>query len=508
MSTWCSNQLSYAPDCYTAAPSEQQIQRAGTLTATAKAVNYAKWSRIRARAKSSRFCTLAHCLLGGSLTRGFASRLDALFLSGIDRVILALALTCPNPATFPQSAMPSAPSSCTVALVALWLTVPNAELASAAPRIEFFEGPINSSQRVVGLGGAFTSVGEGAEAHLVNPASFGVRTAFSRTSWYDWDFGLSAFSVIGKQIDIDQSGNRARVDSAQLAQAGFNLKFGRFATGLHVRSQNLTLAVNDVITQRQIPYSFEHTFGGYGFAWSFARGEWVAGAVLSIGTATLAFGGSQPGSVKFQSAAGFHSLGLLHAPHGERWRAGLALQTGLDLRAVDALGQAIVPAGKVGLLDTPELIHTPWQASMGMSYMTGARPFNLPTAVAADLPQGPTGTQIPRHYTLFSADVVVNGPTGNAISAASYLAQQPLKAGQTGTISVRGGVESEIWANRLAVRLGSYYEPSRYAGAWGRGHLTGGFDVRLTLIWDWKISYCFDFARGYNNSALGLGFWH
>ena len=48
-------------------------------------------STIGARAKSSRFCTLAHCLLGGSLTRGFASRLDAPFQSRIDRVIFSRA---------------------------------------------------------------------------------------------------------------------------------------------------------------------------------------------------------------------------------------------------------------------------------------------------------------------------------------------------------------------------------------------------------------------------------
>ena len=48
---------------------------------------------LSARAKSSRFCTSAHCLLSGSQTRGFASRLDAPFLSRIDRVIPARALT-------------------------------------------------------------------------------------------------------------------------------------------------------------------------------------------------------------------------------------------------------------------------------------------------------------------------------------------------------------------------------------------------------------------------------
>ena len=54
---------------------------------------------VRARAKSSRFCTPAHCLLSGSLTRGFASRLDAPFQSQIDRVILARALNVPESAT-------------------------------------------------------------------------------------------------------------------------------------------------------------------------------------------------------------------------------------------------------------------------------------------------------------------------------------------------------------------------------------------------------------------------
>ena len=49
-------------------------------------------SCVRARAKSSRFCTPAHCLFRGSLTRGFSSRLDAPFRSRFDRIILARAL--------------------------------------------------------------------------------------------------------------------------------------------------------------------------------------------------------------------------------------------------------------------------------------------------------------------------------------------------------------------------------------------------------------------------------
>ena len=58
-----------------------------------RAIRNGSGGKFRARAKSSRFCTTAHCLFGGSLTRGFSSRLDAPFLAQIDRVILARALS-------------------------------------------------------------------------------------------------------------------------------------------------------------------------------------------------------------------------------------------------------------------------------------------------------------------------------------------------------------------------------------------------------------------------------
>ncbi|MSQ81816.1 MAG: PDZ domain-containing protein [Myxococcales bacterium] len=50
---------------------------------------------VAARAKSSRFCSWAHCLLGGSQTRDFAGRLDAPFRARIGRVILAWAAGVP-----------------------------------------------------------------------------------------------------------------------------------------------------------------------------------------------------------------------------------------------------------------------------------------------------------------------------------------------------------------------------------------------------------------------------
>ena len=75
------------------------------------------------------------------------------------------------------------------------------------------------------------------------------------------------------------------------------------------------------------------------------------------------------------------------------------------------------------------------------------------------------------------------------------------------------GTELEAWPERARLRLGSYYEPSFYAEAKGRIHLTGGSEIRLftTHLWgehDWSLTYTFDVARDYLSNFLSIGFWY
>lgn len=374
---------------------------------------------------------------------------------------------------------------------------------AAGPALEFHEGPVNSSQRVVGLGGAFVAVAEGAEAHLVNPASFALRPLLAKKRWYDWDFGMSVFSGLGTAVNLDQNQLGARADSAQLSQIGFNLKFGRLGVGFHMRSQEYALRVTP---KERLPATFQlqQSFGGFGLAYAFGDGEWVLGTVMGLGTGGLAHS-SSPAELKLGSSLGFHNFGFVHAPLRERWRIGGSLQLPVALRPQDFQGQPVTPPATLGNRATPSAILLPWQAAMGVAWMWGPRPLNqAPAFLSLDQ----KSQAIPRDYVMATADVVLTGPGNDAVGVQPYLAGLEAPLGRIGTPSVRLGLESEVLANRLTIRGGSYFEPSRYQGRLGRIHATGGADVRLTWGWDWRLSWCVDVAQGYVNSAFGLGFWY
>lgn len=57
-------------------------------------------------------------------------------------------------------------------------------LGLAQTRIDYSQGPILNSNRIIGMSGAFVSVAEGADAHLVNPASFAMRARHVRNDFF------------------------------------------------------------------------------------------------------------------------------------------------------------------------------------------------------------------------------------------------------------------------------------------------------------------------------------
>jgi hypothetical protein len=90
----------------------------------------------------------------------------------------------------------------------------------------------------------------------------------------------------------------------------------------------------------------------------------------------------------------------------------------------------------------------------------------------------------------------------------SFLLSDTERSGEQTSLSPRVGIEAEVVPNFLAVRLGSYYEPSRFVRS-GRPHLTGGADVNaIELWWEWKVGVSVDLAEEYVNVGLGVGFWH
>jgi hypothetical protein len=123
---------------------------------------------------------------------------------------------------------------------------------------------------------------------------------------------------------------------------------------------------------------------------------------------------------------------------------------------------------------------------------------------------------LPRKAITMALDLVLIGPSQDAISIDGFLEQVQRNAGQEASLGLHLGLEIEPLKNLLKMRAGYYWEPSRVKNLAGRHHMTGGFEWRL-FQWDgfglfgstdWKISTTFDMARGYVDLGVGLGVWH
>jgi hypothetical protein len=155
----------------------------------------------------------------------------------------------------------------------------------------------------------------------------------------------------------------------------------------------------------------------------------------------------------------------------------------------------------------PTQVVAPWEIGVGASWRIGDQTYNPRYDFSARV-RPDTRLQTASRYLLVATDLIVNGPSENAIGIESFLAQEYLRVGESLTLGARLGVESEVISNRLRVRAGSYFEPSRYAEETGRLHATVGADLRVKLGWNWRINTAVDVAPGYRNFGLGLGFWH
>jgi hypothetical protein len=90
-----------------------------------------------------------------------------------------------------------------------------------------------------------------------------------------------------------------------------------------------------------------------------------------------------------------------------------------------------------------------------------------------------------------------------------FLRQTAQRSGDQIAFGLRVGAESEVWQDRMKVRLGSYLEPSRTNRKFYRLHGTLGLEARLFDFWSWSagITATVDVAKLYFNWGLGLGLW-
>lgn len=367
--------------------------------------------------------------------------------------------------------------------------------------VDFYRGPVISSSRIVGLGGAFTGVGEGIDAVLRNKAALANRPRTS-VDWVDYDLTFDFTITPGQEIDFDGDGRVAGDDVSLRANTfGASLLIGPFAVGL--LAQVISYEATSKADASAVTADLGEVLLGVGYA--FADGELLTGAGVNVRLLSATTAAEGEGHAELSLTGATVDLGVLWRPPGLDWRFGANMRFGAD---VDDRGTLL------GTLPEDRAFrsaHAPWELGLGASWFLPADPtrrYNAPLRSGDGRPSDELEGDL--RYLLFAADVVLTGSSAHAVNLEGLVVGAPRAAGGDVTASLHLGAESEVASNLLRLRMGSYLEPIRIDDAGlVRPHLTGGVEVRLLRLWLWqlKATFAFDVASGYQNLSVGVGFW-
>jgi hypothetical protein len=383
--------------------------------------------------------------------------------------------------------------------------------------VDLFRGPVISSSRVIGMGGAYVGVAEGVQGMGANCASMGNRFPYS-TTWFDWDLTLDWVNLApGDSVDMDNDGHGGGDESYMALSAGLSFLFGRLAVGLWVGGDTITL---ETPTER-IGYDF--TRSALGLTYALWDEQLIVGAALTGASVAVSLEknvaavGDDP---DWQGEAGGSwgnpggQLALLWRPQDQPFRVGI------DALLPVAVETSMAPSQTYLEGAVPDQIHLPWRLGIGFSWYhsLAGHHFNRPRHPPEKAPRerGAQGSLSPRssvdrRYLLLATDLIVHGPAGDgAVAPGTFAVGATRPSGETVSFSIRAGMESEVWNNRLILRGGSYLEPPRVTGAAARVHGTAGLEIRLFRVWLWqlRLGASADVAKNYLNWGVGLGFWH
>jgi hypothetical protein len=460
------------------------------------------------------------------------------------------------------------------AILALSLALRGAALAQDAPLdrndfvIDVYTGPALGSSRMIGMGGAFAAAAAGIEGAPMNPATLAARQHWE-LDWFEWELAFGVlFPGAFDGDDLDNNGDdRFRYDGFVFAELGLAFHFGALGAGALGRTYSYGLGGGDGSTLVSL------TVGHYGAGYALFDGGLLLGAGARTAAMDVSRSGTDTTYVGFAGTA--PEVGAILAPHD--WPVRLAASFRAALTSRLATGATPDDVQRVGGLVTPRAVHLPWELHLGVAWQVGPRPLNRPwvdphaaedaieapyaaarasrriaqlraegnpdvraeprdpvwqarerarraledqdlaaEVAAAEAARRAEVARLPRRYVLLVADLIVTGPTRDGVGLEGFVSGLRQRSGERVVASVRLGAETEVWPDVLKVRLGSYFEPTRFSTSIGRAHLTGGFDLHV-FDWDvfglvrktaWRVTGTFDIARAYTDWGVGVGVWH
>ena len=376
-----------------------------------------------------------------------------------------------------------------LALVASIAVSARAQELADPVRLDLVRGPVITSSRIMGLGGAFVGVGEGIDGIFRNPAALANRGP-GETSFFAADFTLDWMFVQGGALDWDAD-TRPLSDDFEFQALNLGLVTQWGPLGLGVLATLYGWSGDGV--------SIQHVDVLLGAGWAFADGEVIVGAgatVATLGITTQSIDSPTPTESTDLSGAG-GDFGVLWRPRNSTWRFGARLRT--QSRMVDT------PSPDSDDSATTELVGiSPWQIAIGWSSYFSAEPgrrYNPALRAKLREPRD-------RRYLLISSEIVLIGASRGR-SLESLVGDRPTPSGEHLSVALHIGAEGEVMHDLVRARVGAYLEPVRVAGHHDvRPHLTGGLEVHLfDLLFDWKANFAFDVAPGWENVTLGVGLW-
>ena len=260
--------------------------------------------------------------------------------------------------------------------------------------IDFFEGPVYSGARVVGLGGAYVAVAEDVDGDLHNPAAPAVRPFYSTDNFDYWLGFAVSFPAAIENMDFFNSGAPTAVSGTQegfvFMTPALNLQWGTFGVGATVAFQNYGIG-DAALTTEGTPASLgiSVTTSHLQAANAFLDGQLVVGMGVRVLTQNVEARTEEGTRPMFTTAGSGGEVGLLYRPNNQPFRFGLAFRNAIETQPQfskellpDENGDVTIPRGD-GVMYLPERVGSPWDVNIGAAVQVG-RSFNPVWRSSAD----------------------------------------------------------------------------------------------------------------------------
>jgi hypothetical protein len=410
-----------------------------------------------------------------------------------------------------------------VALLALLF--PLAAAAQDVPRAERLylnsSGVLLGSTRVIALGGAYVGVAEGVAGFSSNLAALAHRSPHLNRPW-DVGFTLSWLDVpflAPQSRDLDNDGEADRAQSTRQLLGGVMLQYKRFGIGWYFRSTSLSYCKLEGV---ECPSDHDRVYidvanTALAGAVALGRDDFIIALGLYGAEATFSSAGQ-----KRQYGDTGVEFDVLFRPHGLNYRVGVSVKPQVVAKYHEREGDAVTLAER----RLYSAVVSPAVLSLGGSMRLGEGSGNynrLSPATRQDILErfgeawvpGDVPDDAPAGRWLITTQLDLISPTESTVPISSFVdlgvelgLREPELVGRESYVVPRLGAEHESIPGRLRTRLGTFLEPSPYRDHLPRPHLTGGLELFLFEYFDkWAASTSFDFARGYYNIGLSVGFW-